>query len=513
MDANATDQELLHRYTQHQEEHAFGAIVKRYGPAVWRVCRNSVRDEDLAQDVFQATFLVLAKQADKVSWRSSIANWLYETARRTAKDANKRRRVTTNLAEGVLENQPTTQTEAKQDQAELMKFLFEELDKLSPKLRAPLLLCYLEGNTRDQASQQLNLSMGTLKRRLKQAKDVLQQRLTSKGYALSFAVLASLSTQIRSASVPSGLIPSTKSASLAFAVNETSSVKISLTSIELAKGHLRTMLLRRLSIVFLVAVFIISGGIGIMTLVNASSDKVNAKKPLPKKINQPVEDETKIDPKLKALFQKSGWIFTATYRSKKGYDPGGNPQTLYSFTDCQHFKKKMNFGPIKSNKALTTIGIYNTAPQFEQLKPGTKVLVFLPMEYGKVNEVLPTTKDVEKQLQYWVNYGAYSKDERQAFAKKAGWIVVVDKPQETCLESFPCQHSWMFPVLKTLKGNNVPNKLRISGRYRSHNNIPDSLKTFSKNGKLILFMKANAKNDTDVIAGIPWSAEMEKELE
>ena len=42
--------------------------------------------------------------------------------------------------------------------------------------------------------------------------------------------------------------------------------------------------------------------------------------------------------------------------------------------------------------------------------------------------------------------------------------------------------------------------------------MPDPLKTTSPTGKLILFLKANATADKDVLGVIPWSAALQKEL-
>ena len=56
---------------------------------------------------------------------------------------------------------------------------------MSDALRGPLVLCYLQGRTRDEAAQSLGLSLATLKRRLERGRDVLRIRLTRRGLALS----------------------------------------------------------------------------------------------------------------------------------------------------------------------------------------------------------------------------------------------------------------------------------------------------------------------------------------
>src|SRR5207244_1815156 len=77
-----SDRELLWRFTRRQEEAAFAALVDRHASMVLRVCRRTLADEHDAEDVFQATFLVLLKKARALRWRESIACWLHDVAYR-----------------------------------------------------------------------------------------------------------------------------------------------------------------------------------------------------------------------------------------------------------------------------------------------------------------------------------------------------------------------------------------------------------------------------------------------
>src|SRR5579885_3146405 len=83
-EAAPTDGQLLESYVRGREEAAFAALVRRHGPMVWGACRRALRHHQDAEDVFQATFLVLAKKAGSVQWRDSVAPWLYAVAQRLA---------------------------------------------------------------------------------------------------------------------------------------------------------------------------------------------------------------------------------------------------------------------------------------------------------------------------------------------------------------------------------------------------------------------------------------------
>src|SRR5262245_12309204 len=85
-----SDAQLLERFASgHAEaaEMAFEAIVERHGPMVLRACRDALADSHDVDDAFQATFLVLVRQAGSIRDRGSIAPWLYGVARRIASRA------------------------------------------------------------------------------------------------------------------------------------------------------------------------------------------------------------------------------------------------------------------------------------------------------------------------------------------------------------------------------------------------------------------------------------------
>src|SRR5712692_827943 len=81
---NATDRQLLHRFATQHEEAAFEILVERHGPAVLGLCRRVLRHEQDAEDVFQATFLALARKVSSIRKPESLGSWLYGVASRLA---------------------------------------------------------------------------------------------------------------------------------------------------------------------------------------------------------------------------------------------------------------------------------------------------------------------------------------------------------------------------------------------------------------------------------------------
>src|SRR5262249_31655390 len=165
--------QLLERFALQREDAAFTALVRRHGPLVLGVCRRILHNWHDAEDAFQATFLVLARKAGSITKQESVASWLYQVAYRTAVRARARtaRRQEREQRAGTPEADGTL---AEVTGRELVAVLDEELYQLPQRYRAPLVLCYLQGRTRDQAARQLGWSLRALKHLLERARQRLR---------------------------------------------------------------------------------------------------------------------------------------------------------------------------------------------------------------------------------------------------------------------------------------------------------------------------------------------------
>ncbi|MBN9523684.1 RNA polymerase sigma factor, partial [bacterium] len=137
-------------------------------------------------DVFQATFLVLARDAARVRRAASVGSWLFGVAVRLGR-AHRRRARTPDPDR--LTRPPAVDPAAAAVQAELRAALDEELAALPDTLRAPLLLCYYDGLTQDEAAAALGWSARAVKAKVARGRAVLRARLTRRGVELP-AVLA-----------------------------------------------------------------------------------------------------------------------------------------------------------------------------------------------------------------------------------------------------------------------------------------------------------------------------------
>jgi RNA polymerase sigma factor (sigma-70 family) len=207
-----SDQQLLQRYVAHQEEAAFAALVYRHAPLVLGVGRRVLHDLHAAEDVLQATFLLLARKAASIRKRDAVGSWLYGVAYRVAVRAKQRGAAHT--AEVSREPEaPRNDPLAEATWRELGTVLDEELARLPETYRAPLLLCLMQGRTQDEAATSLGWSKGTLRRRFARGRELLRLRLAARGVSLGVGLTATVLAQPPSAAaLPPALLRSVLSA-------------------------------------------------------------------------------------------------------------------------------------------------------------------------------------------------------------------------------------------------------------------------------------------------------------
>jgi RNA polymerase sigma factor (sigma-70 family) len=232
-----TDQVLLGRFVGDHDSAAFDAIVRRHGPMVMGVCRRVLGHAHDAEDAFQATFLVLARKAATIQNFPSLAGWVYKVAYRIALRArasrNQRRANECRLA---VERGHLTPMDRQRDISWLVD---EEVQRLPEKYRTPVLLCYLQGQTNEEAAQLLRCPTGTIKIRLLRGREMLRKRLIRQGVALS--LLAGLTTEL-CAAVSSQLLQDTISAASRLGAGaRLANLGISSTVLYLARSWLRRM--------------------------------------------------------------------------------------------------------------------------------------------------------------------------------------------------------------------------------------------------------------------------------
>jgi len=236
------DAQLLEAFVARGDEASFEVLVWRHAGLVYDVCRRVLRHDHDAEDAFQATFLVFAKKAASIGKGEAVGSWLYKVAYRIAL------RLRSSAArraghEQAGDDLPCREADEAQ-RRDLRRAVDEEIDRLPEKYRAPLVLCYLQGHTNEEAAAQLGCPRGTILSRLSRARDRLRGRLARRGLAISPAPLA----EVAPTAVPSELVISTIEAASAFAAGTAATGLVKASVAALVEGALKSMLFTKLKI-------------------------------------------------------------------------------------------------------------------------------------------------------------------------------------------------------------------------------------------------------------------------
>jgi RNA polymerase sigma factor (sigma-70 family) len=247
--AGLGDGQLLERYLASGDETAFEALVDRHGPMVLGLCRRMLRDPRDIEDAFQATFLVLVRTGRGIRDRSLVSTWLYRVAFRVARQARTHTLRRRSCEVEVAGPEASVDPEAT-DNREIRTALDQELSRLPEKYRAPLVLCYLQGRTHDQAAEALRCPVGTVRSRLARGRDLLKKRLTRRGFAPTAAILGTgptLPARLLTETVPPSLVSATVKSALGFGSPLAIQAGAATTSVlALAQGVLTTMKIAQL---------------------------------------------------------------------------------------------------------------------------------------------------------------------------------------------------------------------------------------------------------------------------
>jgi RNA polymerase sigma factor (sigma-70 family) len=258
--ADATDAALLERFVADGEEASFAALLQRHGGMVLAVCRGLIRQEQDAEDVFQATFLLLARKAGSVRKAASLGSWLHGVARRLALKARVQgaRRQAREQRAASMRN---VQTESTANWHDIKATLDEALDRLPDKYRTALILCYLEGKTHEAAARHVGCPLATLRSRIARGRSLLRQRLTKRGLFSSAGFVALLALGGAEAA-PAALLQRTLQAALSVRAGGLLGTVASGPVAALVKKGSKMMLAAKLqtATVLLIAASLVAGG-------------------------------------------------------------------------------------------------------------------------------------------------------------------------------------------------------------------------------------------------------------
>jgi RNA polymerase sigma factor (sigma-70 family) len=255
------------------------------------VCRRVLHGAPDVDDAFQATFLVLLRKAGSIVRRESVGSWLYGVAYRIAV----RTRLTTQRQHHRQRQMADMPTEVSPEDGgrELRSVLDQELLHLPPKYRAPLVLHYLEGKTKEQTARELGWTEGTVSGRLARARELLRGRLIRRGLALpAGAVLVELSRSAAPAAMPAALSDATLRAAVSWLTGGPGAAVVSSRVVGLVEDALRSLLLTKLkfgAVLLLALGLMAAGGMAAHQLFTAKPSPVADHQPAPRRASDATE--------------------------------------------------------------------------------------------------------------------------------------------------------------------------------------------------------------------------------
>ncbi|UII76665.1 RNA polymerase sigma factor [Flagellimonas sp. HMM57] len=149
-----------------KDDKAISLLYDHYGDTLYGVAYKVLRDDDLAQDVLQESFIKIWKKADTYdASKAKLFTWLFRIVRNTAID--KLRSVNNKSDKEVqIDVSDVYNLGVNGIRPEFID-VQENLEKIEPKYQVVLEALFFQGMTQQEASDELDIPLGTIKSRLK----------------------------------------------------------------------------------------------------------------------------------------------------------------------------------------------------------------------------------------------------------------------------------------------------------------------------------------------------------
>ena len=165
---------LLINKTLSGETENFEVLIQKYSPEVERYVHSIVQDPLDVQDILQDIWMIAYQRLDSLRDHTKFINWIYSIARNNCRAYLKGPTLEGIPEENVLTHE-CAHPEDEHIKREKKRQLLKAVDSLSQKLKRTVTLHYLTGYSCPEVSTTLNVPVGTVKRRLSDARKELRR--------------------------------------------------------------------------------------------------------------------------------------------------------------------------------------------------------------------------------------------------------------------------------------------------------------------------------------------------
>ncbi|HXU40467.1 MAG TPA: sigma-70 family RNA polymerase sigma factor [Blastocatellia bacterium] len=178
MSDRQTEAEMIEACKQGDRE-AFRDLFEAHKDRVYTIAFHYSGNEAMARDVSQQVFLKLFTTINQFREDSHFTTWLYRIVANACTDEHRKRRRFVPFSPEVEVRYMTEQgsQERRFHRREVAESVHGAISELTPKLRLPILLKYVEGLSYDEIAQALDLSIGTISSRLNRGHKILARKL------------------------------------------------------------------------------------------------------------------------------------------------------------------------------------------------------------------------------------------------------------------------------------------------------------------------------------------------
>jgi RNA polymerase sigma factor (sigma-70 family) len=266
------DMELLRQYADRNSDEAFAALVARHVNLVYSAALRKTGNADAAGEITQAVFIILAQKAGRLSQRTILSGWLYQTTRLTA--ANFLR---TEIRRVRREQEAYMQSLANETEPEvwpqMAPLLEDAMGQLGEKDRNAIALRFFEGKSFQEIGAAFGASENAAKKRVAHALEKLHRYFSKHGVSSTTAIIAGAISANSAHAAPMGL-----------ATTITATVikgpAVAASTLALVKGTLKVMTWIKFKIALSITAALLLAG-GAMTVALSSDTSAGDANPVP----------------------------------------------------------------------------------------------------------------------------------------------------------------------------------------------------------------------------------------